>query len=223
MFFFPYIQARKDSSGFTLIELLVVVVILGVLASTISLSLSITDRSKAKQFARELVNSMSEGSYLAITEGKIYALFWNPHKYQFFLKVKNKDIWEKVANFSALTAPEQMQVKQIYLGSDESGREAFLHVDENNEPEHDTILSEGFKDVQFNEVRFEEIEFNEVGFENEDLEKNTSEKALIVFESTGLWQPEGQLGFYLQTKFLSVLEWSATGKTKIFFPNDSTL
>lgn len=151
---------RQASSGFTLVELMVVIVLIGVLASMVHISLGDNNARNARQEADVLLSLMHGLREKAVLDGQEYGLRIEPGAYQ--LMRFERDRWQAVDTrvplpfglVLGLTLDGQTQPlvpladmpQLLWLSSDEST--AFsLHFD--SPPQRWlSIVSDGFGDPE---------------------------------------------------------------------------
>jgi general secretion pathway protein H len=118
--------------GFTLIELMVVVLIIGLMAAGIVLSVGVTGRDteleKESERAFQLIKYVREKAELQTRE---YGLYCGDHDYQFVTFDPRKQIWRPVDEDDALRArqlPEGLKLRLIV-----EGREIVLKAPDDKE------------------------------------------------------------------------------------------
>jgi general secretion pathway protein H len=125
----PDTYARARERGFTLIELMVVVLIIGLMAAGLVLSVGVTGRDgqleKESERAFQLIKYAREKAELQTRE---FGLYLGDHEYQFVTFDPRKGLWRPVDEDDALRArqlPEGLRFRLVV-----EGREVVLKAPE---------------------------------------------------------------------------------------------
>ena len=212
-----YEKASISSRGFTLLEILIVVVILGIMASVVTLSFSVSERSQADAVVRKVIALMNEGSYMAITTGKEYGVFWRLGSKSFILKSREEQGWVQVLAIQEVTVPKGIDVDRIDQDED-LGTLTDEYQNNGRERVESDFLIEGFKEVYFDETGFKKVDFRDVAAREKTSLIDEEDRLLVLLENTGLWTPEGQVEFSTAERKFSLLVWGATGKAHLQRP-----
>ena len=212
-----YEKASISARGFTLLEILVVVVILSIMASVATLSFSISQRSQADAVVRQVIALMKEGSFLAITKGKEYGVFWRTDAKSFILKSREEQGWVLVSTIQGVTVPEGIEIGGI--DRDEDLEDPFDDL-QNSRRERvgSNFSAKGFKDIYFEETGFKDVDFEDIGSQENTPTIEEQDRLVVLLENTGLWMPEGQVAFSADGEKISLLTWGATGKAHLQRP-----
>ena len=116
---------RKRNTGFTLIEVMVVVVIIAVLAGTVSLSFPPVGDKLLKETADRLTALISLAQDEAILQSNELGLEVTPNGYSFYQNVNNTWVALGTSPFSTRVLPTQITTKMFLDGIsiDLKGRE----------------------------------------------------------------------------------------------------
>ena len=181
--------------GFTLIELLTVVLIISIIIGAGVLSVSVGDRSHAREQARRLISIMNALSDEAILTGRPYAMVWNQQSYRITPMCPNRDRAEDAPRWVcsncpvcshrdwAITLPRQWRLL-LADGSD-----------------HDFSFA---KDLTALPEDYEYLE---------DQERQRLQlRALVQLHATGLWQPSANIRIVFEDNQYLAFGWTATGR-----------
>lgn len=138
---------RAREGGFTLIELMVVVLIIGLMAAGIVLSVGVTGRDteleKESERAFQLIKYVREKAELQTRE---YGLYCGDHDYQFVTFDPRKQIWRPVDEDDALRArqlPEGLKLRLVV-----EGREVVLKAPDDKEKQKKKTKEELEKELR---------------------------------------------------------------------------
>jgi general secretion pathway protein H len=116
----PHTSGHKRSGGFTLIELMVVVLIIGLVAATVVLSVGVTGRDteleREGERAFALLNYVREKAQVQTRE---FGLFCNDSMYEFVTFDPRRSVWRSVDEDDALrqrTLPEGLKLRLVIEG-----------------------------------------------------------------------------------------------------------
>ncbi len=135
-------EVAKSQSGFTLLELIVVVVIIGVMASFVVLSIGLGHSDEVKQEARRLHALIDLAAQESMLSGRELGVRFKEQEYRFYSQVyeDKKLVWRPLTDDEHLSEarelPEQIELELYVEGS-------IVDLDKPLEWVHITLLSSG--------------------------------------------------------------------------------
>lgn len=172
------------AAGFTLIEVMVVTIIISVIVAAVLFSVDITGGQKTRTAVSDVQLLMQGLSNEAILEGGEYGLRWERKGQRFVPVVGKGNGWSPYSG-----APgERPSFKPV---SWKGVADAVITVD-------GAVFDERMKD-------------DENFYAGWDKEK-ASKAPLIRFLPTGLWEPAGEIEFFVGNRPYARLEWTAAGR-----------
>ena len=181
---FRRLRLFKRSRGFTLIEVMVVVIIIGVIVASVMVSVDVTSSQKARTAVFDVRLLMQGLSNEAILEGNHYGIKWERKAQRFTPVVEAGNGWSAYSDLKG------------------------------DRPVFKPVSWKGFAEVAMNVggVSFDErLKDNENFYAGRDKEEDTG-KPLVKFRPTGLWEPAGEIEFFVAKKHYATLKWSVAGK-----------
>lgn len=173
----------RRQGGFTLVEVMVVVLIVSVMVGSVLFSVDLTGSQKLRTAVSDVQLLMRGLSNEAILEGRHYGLRWERRAQRFVPVVNNGGGW-----------------------SGYSGRGG-------ERPDFRAVSWKGFAEIAITVggIRFDErFKDDEHFYAGRDQE--AAERILVEFQPTGLWEPAGEIRFFVASKPYASLEWTAAGK-----------
>ena len=174
-------------SGFTLIEVMVVVIIISVIVSSILFSVDLTGNQKARTAISNVQLLMRGLSNEAILEGNHYGIKWDRPQQRFVPIVDSGNGWSTYSS------------------------------NKGAHPDFKPVSWKGFAEamITVGGISFDERVKDEDGFysgQDEEEIKSLSKGPLVEFWPTGLWQPAGEIQFFVAKKPYATLRWTASGR-----------
>ncbi len=177
-------RGRKATAGFTLIEVMVVTIIISVIVAAVVFSIDLTGGQRTRTVVSNVQLLMQGLSNEAILEGGEYGLRWERKQQRFVPVVGRGRGWSPYSG----SPGERPSFKPV---SWKGFADAVITVD-------GAVLDERMKD-------------DENFYAGWDQEK-ASKTPLIRFLPTGLWEPAGEIEFFVGDRPYARLEWTTAGK-----------
>ncbi len=175
------------SRGFTLIEVMVVVIIISVIVASVLFSVDLTSNQKTRSAVFDVQLLMQGLSNEAILEGDHYGIKWERAAQRFMPVVETARGWSAYS-------------------SGKGERPAFRPVS-----------WKGFAEIAMTVggTSFDgRLKDDESFYTGRDKEEEL-ERPLVEFQPTGLWEPAGEIEFFVGGNLYATLEWTASGKMSL--------
>ena len=174
------------SAGFTLIEVIVVTAIIAVIVSSVLLSVDITGAQKTRTAVSNIQLLMRGLANEAILEGEHYGLRYDRDRQRLTPVVENNNGWSVYSSHGG-RRPDFKAVS--WKGVAEA--EIVTQV---------TTIDERRKDTaNFHSGQKEE-------------HKRAAQVPLVEFLPTGLWEPAGEMRFFVVGRPYATIKWTAAGR-----------
>ena len=184
-------RARTASTaGFTLIEILVVVMIISIATGMALLSVDVTGHQKARTFIKEVRFLMHNLSNEAILSGNPHGLRWNRKAGTVTPLIYQSNHWKQAANMQKITWRGFATASLVIDGM---------------------VLDE-IKDKAGDNKKKVLRGFNE--------EKKRPDLPAVLFWSTGLWEPAGEIKIEIEGISYADIIWTASGRTSVQYPDE---
>ena len=173
--------------GFTLIEVMVVVIIVSVVVGSILLSVDITGSQKTRAVVSDVQLLMQGLSNEAILEGNHYGIKWERAAQRFVPVVETGGGWSVYTTLKG------------------------------ERPDYKPVSWKGFAEIAMTvgaisfDGRFKD---DENFYAGRDQEKGP-QGPLVEFWPTGLWQPAGEIEFFVGKRPYATLAWTAAGRMSL--------
>lgn len=204
---------RKRVGGFTLIELVAVALIIGIVISTAILSVSVGERSRAKEFGQKFISVMNALSNEAILNGRAYGLYWDKTGRTHTVVCLHEDQGNWVV-LGGCPGNENDKFLMRLLGGGSTARQLPPHWGMTFSADAESAPSISFGDVPAVEDEDTAIVVETVD-DGEDGEKRKELNPWVSFEPTGLWQPDGVMQILVNRQHQMAFRWTATGRVNI--------
>ena len=214
---------RKRVSGFTLIELVVVALIIGIVISTAILSVTVAERSRAKEFGQKFISVMNALSNEAILNGRAYGLYWDQagRKHTVVCMHEEEERWVALGG-----CPDNDNDKflQGMLGGGSTAKQLPPNWGMTFSTDVNIAPTAGFGDVPVVEGQSYltdnvDVEEEDDAAQSEDGEEGEEEvkdmTPWVSFEPTGLWQPDGVMQILVNLQRQMAFRWTATGRVSV--------
>ncbi len=197
---------RKRVSGFTLIELVVVALIIGIVISAAVLSVSVGERSRAKEFGQKFISVMNALSNEAILNGRAYGLHWDQagRKHTVVCLHEDKGNWVALGG-----CPGDDKFLTRLLGGGNTAKQLPARWGMTFSTDANSAPIAGFGDVPAVD------EDSVIIIESADDEEEKKITPWVSFEPTGLWQPDGVMRILVNQQHQMAFRWTATGRVNI--------
>ena len=185
-------SAADFIEGFTLLEILVVVVIISVITTVTLFSVDVTGHQKARTFVKEIRFLMNNLSSEAILSGNPHGLQWERRSQKAVPVVYKGNGWSTASRMKSVGWRGFAKVSLFIDG---------VSLEEAEEEE---------KDVS--------ADIRVVGMRRpKEKRRNPPE---ILFWSTGLWEPAGEIKIEIDSLPYADIIWTASGRTTIRYPDE---
>ena len=173
--------------GFTLIEVMAVVIVISVIVASVLFSIDLTGNQKTRTAISDVQLLMRGLSNEAVLEGNHYGIKWERKAQRFTPVVETGGRWSAYSS----------------LGGDR--------------PDFRSVSWKGFAEVAMTiggTFVDERLKDDENFYAGRDQEPE-SESPLVEFFPTGLWEPAGEIQFFVARDLYATLKWNATGKIEL--------
>ena len=173
--------------GFTLIEVMVVVIVISVIVASVLFSVDLTGNQKTRSAVSDVQLLMQGLSNEAILEGNHYGIKWERGAQRFVPVVETGRGWSPYSS----------------LGG--------------NHPDFRPVSWKGFAEIAVTvggtsiDERVKDDENFYAARDREELGAGP----LVEFQPTGLWEPAGEIRFFVGREFYAKLEWTAAGRMSL--------
>ncbi len=174
-------------AGFTLIEVMVVMVIISIIVSSVLFSIDITGTQKTRTAISNIQLLMRGLANEAILEGEHYGLKYDRDQQRL------TPVAERNSGWSVYSSPGE-------------GRPNFRPVSWKGIAEAE-IITLG---VSIDERRKDTANF--YSGQREEDRKRAAQGPLIEFSPTGLWEPSGEMRFFVSGRMYATIRWTAAGR-----------
>lgn len=183
----PNDRRRRLSAAFTLVEVMVVVMIISIIVSSVLLSVDISGSQKTRTVVSSIQLLMRGLANEAILEGDHYGLRYDRARQQLIPVVEKNGQWSAYSSRGG----ERPDFKPV---SWKGFAEAEVSV-------AGTIIDERHRDTD---------NFYS-GKEKED-QKHARKNRLVEFWPTGMWDPAGEIRFFVSGTPYATIKWTVAGR-----------
>lgn len=178
---------RWSSAGFTLIEVMTVVVIISIIVSSVLLSVDISGSQKTRTAVSDIQFLMRGLANEAILEGDHYGLKYDRARQRLTPVVEKNDQWSAYSSQGG----ERPDFKPVsWKGFAEAEITiAGVTIDERSR-DTDNFYSGG----------------------KEEEKKHARKNRLVEFWPTGMWDPAGEIRFFVSGEPYATIKWTAVGR-----------
>ncbi len=174
----------RRAHGFTLIEVMVVVIIISVIVASALFSVDLTGNQKMRTAVSNTQLLMRGLSNEAILEGNHYGIKWERAAQRFVPMVESGGAWSAYSNF------------------------------EGDRPDFKPVSWQGLAEIALTigGTSFDERLKDNKNFHDGRDQEEEDAGLLVEFSPTGLWEPAGEIEFFVGKKRYAKLAWTAAGR-----------